>query len=99
MFKSKICLSITAVILFACSQPEPAPMVMSSEPVFNKMGDVVGCTDGRTFTPGTAPAVDPCAPPSEECDPTLSSYDPNCPPPRDGRHDETDTGRQTSPVG
>ena len=85
MFKSKILLSITAVtLLVACAQQEePAPMVMSAEPVYNKMGDVVGCTDGRTYIPGTAPMEDPCAPPEDECDPaTYGTAAPpmNCPP-------------------
>lgn len=52
----------SAAVLAACSQPEPA-MEMSAEPIYNKMGEVVGCTDGRTFVPGTAPMEDPCAPP------------------------------------
>jgi hypothetical protein len=91
MFKSKILLSITSVALLACAQQEePAPMVMSAEPVYNKMGDVVGCTDGRTYVPGTAP-MDPCAPPGEECEPgNYSSAAPGeCPPPK--REDDDDT--------
>lgn len=52
----------SAALLAACSQPEPV-MEVSAEPVYNKMGEVVGCTDGRTFIPGTAPQIDPCAPP------------------------------------
>ncbi len=65
-----IALLCSAAVLAACAQQEePAPMVMSAEPVFNKMGDVVGCTDGRTYVPGTAPMEDPCAPPGDECDP------------------------------
>lgn len=81
MFKSKILLSITSVALLACAQQEePAPMVMSAEPVYNKMGDVVGCTDGRTFTAGTAPMENPCAPPPQRGD------DDN-----DGRTPEPDT--------
>lgn len=90
----------TTAVLAACSQPEPAPIMMSSEPVYNKMGDVVGCTDGRTYVPGTAPTIDPCAPPSEECDPNLTgTAAPYCPPPREGKHDDTDTGRQPSTAG
>lgn len=86
----------SASLLAACAQQEePAPLVMSAEPVYNKMGDVVGCTDGRTYVPGTAPAMNPCAPPSEECDPTLSSSDPNCLP--SNRTDGGDsTGREPS---
>lgn len=85
-----------ATVLAACAQQEePAPMVVSSEPVFNKMGDVVGCTDGRTYVPGTAPMQDPCAPPDDDCDPTMGSAAPgNCPPPQ--RDDGDDSSGQTA---
>jgi hypothetical protein len=72
-------------------------MMMSAEPVYNKMGDVVGCTDGRTFLPGSAPVEDPCGPPpGDECnEPTFGTaaapY--GCPEPGD-RDDDDDGGRQ-----
>ena len=86
MFKSKILLSITSVALLACAQQEePAPMVMSAEPVYNKMGDVVGCTDGRTFSADGAQMDNPCAPPGDDCDPNAPTADPGyCPPPQRG---------------
>ncbi|WP_170771090.1 hypothetical protein [Ruegeria lacuscaerulensis] len=63
VWTTAVCLTFVA----ACSQTE-APQPIQAEPIFNKYGDVIGCSDGSSPA-GTA--TEPCVPPPpppEGCD-------------------------------
>ena len=61
-----------AVVLGACARPAPEPVPIAPQPIYNKYGDVVGCEEGGTYTPG-ANYENPCLPPDDGCDPQTST--------------------------
>ncbi|MFO6465575.1 hypothetical protein ACK8OR_14365 [Jannaschia sp. KMU-145] len=85
---------VLAVVLAGCAPPQVAPRIVA-EPVFNKMGAVVGCTDGRDPTPvagTTTVPVNPCLPP-EECEPGTTATAATLPcTPLPSRGDDRDSG-------
>jgi hypothetical protein len=62
MFKSKIALAATALVLVACSQPEPM-VEITPEPIYNKMGEPTGCRDSSLIPNSTW--ENPCDPPDD----------------------------------
>ena len=60
---------VLVTLLGACAQPEPAPAPIPPQPVYNKMGEKVGCVNENnqsvpcapeeacTNVPGAAPCV------------------------------------------
>ncbi len=82
MKRFKICLLVLpSIVLVACAKPEMAPV--SAVPIYNKMGDVVGC-EGGDRVPNTS-QENPCDPPEDceiiagtnECYPPERDDDPN----------------------
>ena len=58
---SKLILGLPAIVLLACSQPDhDMTMKVAAEPIYNKMGEVTGCTDGRE---PNSTWRNPCEPP------------------------------------
>ncbi len=87
-------LFVIPLTLAACAQQEEAPPPIQGQPVFNKMGEVVGCEQG-VYVPGAA-APNQCYIPDDECDPQYSSVDPDCVPP--GRDPQDSGSRDPEPV-
>ncbi|MEM6610597.1 MAG: hypothetical protein AAF689_18715 [Pseudomonadota bacterium] len=58
-----ICAALVLPILAACA-PAPTPQPILPEPIFNKFGGVIGCTDGGVLADGSAGV--PCLPPDDE---------------------------------
>jgi len=78
----KLCfLVLPSILLVACGQPQVVPV--SATPIYNKMGDVVGC-EGGDRVPNTS-QENPCDPPDDcvivagtnECYPTGKGDDPD----------------------
>jgi hypothetical protein len=100
MLKTKFFMAATAIVLVACSQPDPI-MTISPEPIYNKMGEVTGCRDSSLVPNSTW--ENPCEPPDDcviipgtnYCDPA-GGRDPN-----DGRgsDDAGDPGGGRNPTG
>ena len=91
-----------AAILGACAQQEEAPTPIAPEPIYDKYGAVVGCSDGTEATPGTAAPANPCEPPDDgDCVEDSSTSTLECPPPRGGdRPDRTpDPSTRPDPTG
>ena len=103
MFKSTIATGLCfglVLALGACSQQEEQIRIQS-EPIFNKFGTVVGCSDGSTpshdgdaISDGGVDQINPCILPaevSEEC--TAGSYRPHpLSPCMEYDRDDSDTG-------
>ncbi|UWP94957.1 hypothetical protein [Aliiroseovarius crassostreae] len=92
-FKTLSTFASVVALMAACSQA-PAPDPIRADPVFNKLGEPIGCEQGYVLVAGTA-APPVCVPDGGECaDPAY--YDANgslvdpCPEPRDPR-DRGDT--------
>ena len=71
--------SIGLIVAFAgCTQIE-APQVIQGQPLYDKLGNQVGCERGM-FIPG-AQYEEQCLPPDEQCEPIVGANNPDCPPP------------------
>lgn len=94
MLKTKFCLGAAAIVLVACSQPEPM-MEITPEPIYNKMGEVTGCTDSAMLPNSTW--ENPCVPPDDCVIITASNIcDPY--PGRDPQDDGREPDRDPNPT-
>ncbi len=77
-----------AAVIGACSQPAPEPSapVLQGQPIYDKLGGIVGCEDGE-YVPGAAPA-EQCLPPGDECEPNSTATAGGLPCPDPGRPDD-----------
>ncbi len=100
---SKILTATSCLFLVVgCTQNEE-PQPIYPEPIYNKYGNVVGCSDGSTVTGSTAD--NPCKklpPPPDGCDETSTpgtADDPCAPPPGENRDpdDSSTTGGGRDP--
>ncbi len=88
--------------LTACAQQEePRAPVVRGEPVFNKLGDIVGCEQG-VYIPGAQMQYQ-CYPPPDDCPDvqTATNVPPQCLPriPRQPGGDPNGGPRRPNPVG
>lgn len=60
---TKLCAALMLPIFAACS-PAPAPEPITPEPIFDKFGGVIGCTDGGVLADGSLGEL--CLPPDED---------------------------------
>jgi len=110
MFNSKAATGLCFALVLglgACAQ-QSEPVRIQAEPIFNKFGEVTGCSDGRTPNQSTDSTgqtgidqVNPCLPPEEECVETSASSNYPCLPLRPGDDDDPQrpTGTPNSPTG
>ncbi len=89
-----LCVLAVPAFLVACAQQEE-PRPIQGQILLDKMGNPAGCTSG-VYIPG-AQFEEQCLPPDEQCDPQLTTADPNCPPPGRQPNDTPDDDPSRNP--